>query len=285
MHVRRLLIALATAGFATVAAAQTTDSSADIAFWNSVKDSKSTAEIQAYLDKFPTGTFADLARLRLAALKTAPAAPAPAAPVAAPTPPPAKTVTPPAAAPVPPKAALGVSTPEVVREIQMKLYNLNYSVPVRDGRMTPETRNAITQWRINTKRTETGDLTEAEVASLRAATLPRVWGVIGYNTQGGASAHWNVATREQAEFLAMDGCRKLNGGNCQTVTSANTACGALAFSSGVVGTTRYNGAYVAVRPTLGQATDAALTDCRTKAKVANNCGIRSTMCADGSHKK
>jgi carboxyl-terminal processing protease len=37
----------------------------DLAFWNAVKDSKSPEDYQAYLDKFPDGVFASLAKLRL----------------------------------------------------------------------------------------------------------------------------------------------------------------------------------------------------------------------------
>ncbi len=49
----------------------------DLAYWDSVKGSNNPAELQAYLTQFPNGTFAALARARIAAL-TAPA------PVAAP---------------------------------------------------------------------------------------------------------------------------------------------------------------------------------------------------------
>ena len=43
--------------------------SAEISFWNSVKDSRNPAEISAYLEKFPSGTFAPLAKIRLDSLK------------------------------------------------------------------------------------------------------------------------------------------------------------------------------------------------------------------------
>lgn len=57
----------------------------ELALWDAVKDSRSAAELKAYLEQFPKGTFAPLARTRIAAL-AAPAA-APAAKVAAPEPP------------------------------------------------------------------------------------------------------------------------------------------------------------------------------------------------------
>ena len=42
---------------------------AEISFWESVKDSTSPAELEAYLKAYPQGTFAALARIRLDALK------------------------------------------------------------------------------------------------------------------------------------------------------------------------------------------------------------------------
>lgn len=45
-----------------------TDVSAEITFWNSVKDTRDP-EIVAYLNKYPNGTFASLAKIRLESLK------------------------------------------------------------------------------------------------------------------------------------------------------------------------------------------------------------------------
>jgi hypothetical protein len=47
------------------------DKEMEIALWNAVKDSKSPAVLQTYLDRFPTGTFAGLARVLIAQLKQA----------------------------------------------------------------------------------------------------------------------------------------------------------------------------------------------------------------------
>jgi tetratricopeptide (TPR) repeat protein len=44
----------------------TGDSSlADLQYWNAIKDSKKAADYQAYLEKFPNGDFADLAKIRV----------------------------------------------------------------------------------------------------------------------------------------------------------------------------------------------------------------------------
>lgn len=63
------------------------DHQIEIAFWESIKDSKNAAELEAYLQKYPQGDFAAIAEGRLAALKEAEAAKAAAAQVAAASPP------------------------------------------------------------------------------------------------------------------------------------------------------------------------------------------------------
>jgi len=80
----RILLAIALSLAAAIAAAQASDP-AEIAFWESVRDSKDPAELRAYVQRYPNGTFVFLAQRRLAALEGAPAgtrpqrAPAPAA--------------------------------------------------------------------------------------------------------------------------------------------------------------------------------------------------------------
>lgn len=75
------------------------DSSAvELAFWDSVKDSRNPAALEAYLARYPDGTFSVLARLRLEELQR------PAPPVAAAPPPSAALAPPPAAVSAPPPA-------------------------------------------------------------------------------------------------------------------------------------------------------------------------------------
>jgi hypothetical protein len=44
---------------------------AEIASWNSIKDDKDPALFHAYLERYPEGTFAPIAKSKLAALETA----------------------------------------------------------------------------------------------------------------------------------------------------------------------------------------------------------------------
>lgn len=81
---RNLVFLVLVATWAAPCLAQTPAASpVEISFWESVKDSKDPAELQAYLDKYPNGAFSALAKIRLDRLKKAPAAEAAAAPAAA----------------------------------------------------------------------------------------------------------------------------------------------------------------------------------------------------------
>jgi uncharacterized caspase-like protein len=83
---------------APVAATPPRDDRAEILFWESVREGSSAADLRAYLERFPNGTFAPLARARLAALEPRPMALAAVVPVPVQPPAPAPPVQPAAAA-------------------------------------------------------------------------------------------------------------------------------------------------------------------------------------------
>jgi peptidoglycan hydrolase-like protein with peptidoglycan-binding domain len=252
--------------------AQTATEAAETAFWDSVKDSRDPAEVRAYLEKFPNGLFAPLAKIRLRNLE-ATKDPAAAPSTAASTPPQQQSTSAPA-----------LTSESIIREVQDRLYNLNYTITTRNGRMNQQTREAIRQWQTNVKQPVSGDMNIAQLALLRRAQLPTTWGSIAYFSKGASSTVWNRPTREIAEREALAACRKSAGAPCQVLSVANKICGALGFYNAVVSGKQHWGAYASVRPTLGQATDHALSECRRQAKQPNACGIRATVCADGSHR-
>jgi PQQ-dependent catabolism-associated CXXCW motif protein len=59
---------------ATPAAVGTDAGAFELAFWNSVKDAKNAAEIKTYLDRYPKGTFAGIAKVKYDELQAAAAA-------------------------------------------------------------------------------------------------------------------------------------------------------------------------------------------------------------------
>ena len=264
------------------------DAAAEIAFWNSVKDTRNPAEIKAYLDKYPTGTFAGLATIRHGELSKAAAVAAPkpaaskptAAAVAAPAP--VASATPPS----PPAGTASVLVDTAtIREVQTKLFNLNYQVRTFSGQMNDDTRRAIREWQQKIGQPATGDITQQQLTTLRQGRVATTWGALAYAARGASSAVWARGSRADAERDALAECKKYGVTDCKVVTAADKGCGALGFYTGRVGSSQHYGAYAVVRPSLGQATDSALGECRTQAKVTSACGIRVTFCADGSHKK
>jgi hypothetical protein len=236
---------------------------AEIAFWNRVRESTNASELRAYLEAYPNGAFADAARARLKELGPATVQPSnPSAP------------------------GRSLTDAGVIREMQEKLYNLNYDISVINGQMTEETRTAIREWQAIVKHEATGDLTEDEIAELRSARIPTTWGALAYAARGASAVVWNRPSRQEAASAALTDCHTNAGrDSCKVVTAVETGCGALGFYTGTVRRTTYWGAYPAIKPTLGQAVDQALTWCRQNAKRPEACGIRLTFCADGSHRQ
>ena len=131
-----LLLAAGLLAGALAGAAQA-QNAAEVAFWNRVRDSTNSDELKAYLEAYPNGAFAPTARARLQQL--APIAQHPQGP---------------------PAPATALADAAVIREVQERLYNLNYEIGVLNGQMTEETRNAIREWQRNVKREPTGELSE-----------------------------------------------------------------------------------------------------------------------------
>ena len=150
---------------------------AETAFWNRVRDSTNANELRAYLEAYPNGAFADAARARLKQIE--PAIVRPELP-SGPTPGPR------------PGGGQGLTDPAVIREIQERLYNLNYDISVLNGQLTEETRSAIRDWQKNSKHEPTGELTQDELAELRNVRLPSTWGALAYAARGASAVCSNV---------------------------------------------------------------------------------------------
>ena len=253
----------------------------EIAFWSMVKESKKAADIKAYLEAYPRGTYAEAARQRLSELERMPPPPRP-PPAPRPSPQPASPSTPSPYSPSPSAGVPALTDASVIREVQERLYNLNYDIGVINGRLTEETRNAIRQWQNNMQRPPKGDMDLEDLTLLRNIPLPAIWGAIAFGDRGASSVVWNRGSRQDAVAAARSDCRSRNKGvDCKVLSAAENACGALGFY--MAGGSW--GAYAIVRPTLGQATAVALEQCRAQARRPDACGVRITFCADGSHQQ
>lgn len=113
-----------------------TGMTAEMMFWQSMKDSTNAADLQDYMSRFPNGTFAGLAKRRLATLTpTTPTGP----------------------------------SPDTIREAQRLLKDLGYAPGTADGRLGGHTRRAIEGFQRSHDLTVDGTVTDALLANLKVA--------------------------------------------------------------------------------------------------------------------
>ena len=140
-------------------------------FWASVKESDDPADIQAYLDQYPGGTYAALARNRLGRLAVAldDAETAPQLTAAVTTAAQDDPSTPQPSVPTPEavEASLGLERAER-RQIQLGLASLGYDPGPADGLFGRGTRGAIGRWQSSRGSEASGHL-DAEAAKLLLA--------------------------------------------------------------------------------------------------------------------
>ncbi len=246
----------------TPAAAQA--ESAEIAFWNSIRESKNRAEYEAYLQAFPKGVFAPLARVRMQQLGGNISAPAQQK-----------------------SAPASTFNRQNLSQIQTKLYNLNYDLKRYDGVMDEATRDAIREWQERIGAEATGALTNAQFQRLTESRPPAIWGSIAYTANGTIGRAWNRTSRKDAEESAMAECRRLGGrdAECSTQSAGDAACVAVATYNATIGETVYFGARVSLKPQLQEAVAAALEQCERAERSNGTCASKTSLCADGSHDK
>jgi uncharacterized caspase-like protein len=134
--------------------------------WESAQHSNLVGDYQAYLDAFPNGFFAPMARNRIAVLSPPPAT---------------KSLTPATADPTAAlrsevgteesERALNLSAP-AREELQRRLIALNFNVGPVDGNITEADRAAIREWQESRKLAPTGFLGPLQYASLKIESEP-----------------------------------------------------------------------------------------------------------------
>jgi uncharacterized caspase-like protein len=152
----------APSGGAAAPAASTVDK--EVVFWNSIKDSQSPGQFEAYLAQFPDGTFAPLARVRLEELTAKPAEQQV-----------ATLTTPEAAAPAAEQIERSIGLTRQGRSrVQLALTLLGYGTGGTDGVLGPKSRAAISAWQVDHGESATGYLTSVQHAALLDAASPKL---------------------------------------------------------------------------------------------------------------
>ena len=270
---------------------------AEVEFWQSVKNSKIAAEVKAYLDKYPDGEFAVLAKLRLQALQPAPAtgAPAPypwgASPSTWPRSPaeilaPGFNVQGTMRPPImtqhghPPDTVVEM-TPVITREVQQKLYDLGHNITIFDGRHSHELTAAINRLQQVSNLPVTGKLTERQLAAMRLTPAPTVWAAIGVTPTGQWISRARMISRAAAESSVKSACAMNYNKACTVTVVSGDRCVAIAHAEHVSAKNRYHALGVGHGFLFTEAGDKALMECQGLSKNPNGCMIKEALCADG----
>ena len=139
---------------------------AEVLLWQAAEKGGTAAEYEAYLDQFPEGTFAGLAKVRIAALTNGDGAEQTASEPAAETNKEQPEVVA-ALGPAEVEAAIGL-TRSARREIQERLSVLGHDPRGIDGVFGPGTRAAISAWQGTAALPQNGYLTQDQIARVKA---------------------------------------------------------------------------------------------------------------------
>jgi hypothetical protein len=223
----------------------------EVAFWNSIKDEKNPSLFEAYLKRYPSGAFADIARISLEELKAA------------------------ARKPPAPQAddAASISDPVLLNELRDRLYELNFDPGPLDGPLTDAARKAIQEFQQQINVPPTGIATMGLLRRLRELGAVKPWASIVYGKDTGK---WGMAWNESTRKAAVAGARASCGDSsaCPVeVSFFGTACGVFAYSA--------SSWAITARDDIGKAKAAALADC---GKRGRSCQIIASVCADGAER-
>jgi hypothetical protein len=223
--------------------AATDQAALEVAFWNSIQGSKNPQLFEAYLRRYPNGTFAEIAKINLQGVKQA------------------------AAQPIAPDEKAPLNDAGLLREINERLYELNFDTEPDASRERMSA--AIRQFEGRVNLAQTGVPTRGLLSRLRDLGGLKPWGAIVYSK---ADGRWGMSWDHQTRKAAVYDARKTCGiATCTVeVSFFGTSCGAFASSDASWA--------LSSRDDIQRAKDAALGDCGKRGKV---CRVVAAACADG----
>ena len=228
------------------------DAALELAFWESIKNDRNPQLFQAYLNRYPKGVFADIARINLEQQKTA-------------------TVK--SAAIELPNDKAELSDPALLREVRERLYELNFDPGPADGPMSAATRQSVREFEQANKLASTGEVTQGLLRRLRDISGLKPWGAIVYSK---AAGKWGMAWSQDTRKAAVASARATCGDASQCpveISFFGTECGVFAYSG--------SNWSIAARANIQKAKEDALSGCR---KQGNVCRVVASVCADGAER-
>lgn len=242
-----LYFKLAEGNLVAPAAAAPTPVDRDEIVWASVMHSKEREDFAFYLRQFPQGRYAAEAGARMEEIGRR----ARERPV------------------LDPRDREQVTDAATIKEVQARLFELNYEPGPINGRMGKATREAIRNLQTDSNQPPDGEITWGLVKRLRQAGSLEPWGAILYAP---SSRQWGMAWGEGSRAAAIAAAQKSCGSGCdKQLTFFKGWCGVFAYAK--------KGWALSSRSDLEQARQQALAGCLKQAK---DCRIIAAVCADGA---
>ncbi len=233
------------------ASASTAAKDFELDFWDSIKNEKNPRLFQSYLNRYPSGAFADIARIKLESGKTAWLD----------------------AGTYREGDNVALSDPNLLREVSERLYELNFDPGPFDGPIGKQTQQAIREFQQASNLPATGEASQGILRRLREAGALKPWGAIVYASRRGKwGMSWSQDTRQAAVASARVTCGSPE--KCPVeISFFGTECGVFAHSN--------SGYAVVARRSIQEAKEQALSDC---GKRGPSCTIVAAVCADGAER-
>ena len=228
------------------------DATLELAFWESIKNDKNPQLFQAYLNRYPKGVFADIAKINLQQQKTAALN---------------------SAGIDQPDDKVELKDPALLREVRERLYELNFDPGPFDGPTGPAAHDAVREFEQTNKLASTGEVTQGLLRRLRDISGLKPWGAIVYSKASNKwGMSWALDTRKAAVASARTSCG--DAASCPIeISFFGTECGVFAYSE--------SSWAIVARADMQKAKENALSDCRKKGKA---CRVIASVCADGAQR-
>jgi hypothetical protein len=220
----------------------------ELAFWDSIKNEKNPRLFEAYLNRYPNGAFAEIAKVVLQDVKVAVLH---AADVAG--------------------DKLAVTDPVLVREARERLYELNFDPGPFDGPVGEPARKAIREFQQMSSLSPDGEMSQGLLRRLREAGKLKPWGAIVYARK---MEKWGIAWSQESRQAAVASARASCGAQAQCaleISFFGTECGAFAHAD--------TSFAIVARKSIQQAKESALSDCGKRGRA---CRVIAAVCADGA---
>jgi hypothetical protein len=177
-------------------------------------------------------------------------------------------------------------SPELVKEIQSRLFDLNYLV-WPDGNWDDRTQAAIKSWHQVTHRPVSTVMSDDDVAYLRTATPYKAWGGAVYDSKGRYRLFTNETSRKALVDKQISYCQQgFDPKQCRLdlilkTSIADTACIGISHAEWKEDKTTNLTTSTASRPNIKAASDDAVNEC-AKSAPRDQCKLLAAVCADGS---